>query len=180
MSIRTWTAALVATVTVLAPSTASALDPKVRLTQYRHTAWRVQDGHFGAAPQAIAQSADGYLWIGTGAGLVRYDGVRFTRWVRPGETRPFTAAVYSLLSASEGTLWIGTATRLLSLKNGIVEEHIGGRINAILEDRHHRIWVARSRPPDSDGGLCQVTGATPRCIGGDDGRGPKTVEHLRR
>jgi ligand-binding sensor domain-containing protein len=45
---------------------------------------------------------------------------------------------------------------------------VRGRINAIIEDREHRIWVARSRPPDSSGGLCQVDGEQPRCVGGDD------------
>ena len=43
-----------------------ALDPKARITQYRHTAWRVQDGAFESAPNAITQTADGYIWIGTG------------------------------------------------------------------------------------------------------------------
>ena len=153
---------------LLAPAPASALDPEVRLTQYRHTAWRVQDGSFASAPMAIAQTADGYIWIGTTAGLVRYDGVRFTPWIRPGETVPFSAAVYSLLSSSDGTLWIGTAARLYSFKDNKVDEHVRGRINAIIEDRQRRIWVARSRPPDSEGGLCQAVGEKPRCIGGDD------------
>jgi ligand-binding sensor domain-containing protein len=39
--------------------------------------WRIQDGHLPAPPDAIAQTADGYLWVGTPAGLVRFDGVRF-------------------------------------------------------------------------------------------------------
>lgn len=159
---------MVATISVMAPGPVSALDPTVRLTQYRHTAWRVQDGHFASAPHAIAQTDDGYVWIGTGAGLVKYDGVRFTPWIRPGETQPFTAAVYSLLNGSDGTLWIGTATELLSLSDGSVERHVRGRINAIIEDRDHRVWVARSRTPDSAGGLCLVSGENPRCIGGDD------------
>ena len=115
MSIREWIT-IAAIGCLLAPAPASALDPKVRLTQYRHTAWRVQDGYFAAAPNAIAQTADGYIWIGTGAGLVRYDGVRFAPWIRPGETLPFSAAVYSLLSSSDGTLWIGTAARLVQLE----------------------------------------------------------------
>ena len=153
---------------LLAPAPATALDPKVRLTQYRHTAWRVQDGYFASAPNAIAQTADGYIWIGTGAGLVKYDGVRFVPWVAPGDTLPFSALVLSLLSSSDGTLWIGTATRLLSWKNNTLAEHVRGRINAIIEDRQHRIWVARSRPPDASGGLCQAAGEQPRCIGGDD------------
>ena len=60
------------------------------------------------------------------------------------------------------------AAGLLSWKNNKVEEHVRGRINAIIEDRKHRIWVARSRPPDANGGLCQAVGEKPRCIGGDD------------
>ena len=166
MSIRKWIT-IAAIGCLLTPAAASALDPKVRLSQYHHTAWRVQDGYFAAAPNAIAQTADGYIWIGTEAGLVRYDGVRFVPWVPPGETAPFGAAVYSLLSSSDGTLWIGTSAGLRSWKNNKLEQHVRGRINAIIEDRKQRIWVARSRVPDADGGLCQAAGEQPRCIGGD-------------
>src|SRR5262245_54730659 len=164
---RRWTTAA-AIGCLLASSPARALDSTIRLTQYRHTAWRVQDGSFAAAPNAMAQTADGYIWIGTGAGLVKFDGVRFAPWTPPGQQTPFSAAVYSLLGASDGTLWIGTSTRLLSLKNNTVSEHVRGGINAIIEDRQHRIWIARSRPPDAAGGLCQAAGEQPRCIGGDD------------
>ena len=62
---------------------AHALDPTRRISQYGHTAWRIQDGFLGASPNAIAQTADGYLWIGTEAGLVRFDGVRFVPWTPP-------------------------------------------------------------------------------------------------
>src|SRR4029450_3503291 len=65
---------------VLATRPAAALDEKTRITQYRHTAWRVQEGAFESAPNAITQTADGYIWIGTDSGLVKYDGVRFQRW----------------------------------------------------------------------------------------------------
>ena len=164
---RTWTTAA-AIGCLLASSPASGLDSTLRLTQYRRTAWRVQDGSFAAAPNAIAQTTDGYIWIGTGAGLVKYDGVRFAPWTAPGQPTPFSAVVLSLLGAADGTLWIGTATQLWSLKNNTLSEHVRGRINAIIEDRHHRIWVARSRPPDPNGGLCQAAGEQPRCIGGDD------------
>ena len=152
---------------LLASSPASGLDSTLRLTQYQHAAWRVQDGSFAAAPNAIAQTTDGYIWIGTGAGLVKYDGVRFAPWTPPGQPTPFSAVVLSLLAAADGTLWIGTATQLWSLKNNTLSEHVRGRINAIIEDRHHRIWVARSRPPDPTGGLCQAAGEQPRCLGAD-------------
>ena len=54
-----------------------ALDADRRISQYAHTAWRTQDGAFSGTPNAIMQTADGYIWIGTQAGLVRFDGVRF-------------------------------------------------------------------------------------------------------
>jgi len=46
---------------VLGLRPATALDPHTRITQYFHTAWRVQDGAFGAAPGAITQTSDGYV-----------------------------------------------------------------------------------------------------------------------
>lgn len=147
---------------------ASALDPNVRITQYRHSAWRIQEGAFASAPNVIAQTRDGYIWIGTGSGLVKYDGVRFRPWSPPGAKSVSGTIVYSLLSSSNGTLWIGTAERLLSWRNGKIQERLRGRINSIVEDRKGRIWVARSRAPDLNGGLCQVAGEHPRCIGGDD------------
>jgi signal transduction histidine kinase/ligand-binding sensor domain-containing protein len=154
---------------VLAVRPAVALDAKARITQYRHTAWRVQEGAFESAPTAITQTADGYIWIGTDSGLVKYDGVRFTRWTPPEGKSLLSSAIVSLLSSSDGTLWIGTAAGLQSWKNNNLQNHVLGRIGVILEDRKHRIWVARPRPPDLSGGLCQVVGEHPGCIGGSDG-----------
>ena len=62
--------------TLLGPP-AIALDPSHQLTQFGHTAWRVRDGQLPGSPLALAQTSDGFLWIGTEAGLVRFDGVRF-------------------------------------------------------------------------------------------------------
>src|SRR5882724_518238 len=145
MSIRIATASILL---VLAAQPATALDPKTRITQYRHTAWRMQEGAFESAPNVIAQTADGYIWIGTGSGLVKYDGVRFSPWTPPAG-KSVSGPVISLRSSSDGTLWIGTGTQLLSWKNNNLQEHVRGRINSILEDRKHRIWVARSRVRDS-------------------------------
>jgi signal transduction histidine kinase/ligand-binding sensor domain-containing protein len=152
----------------LAGVPADALDPKTQITQYRHTAWRVQEGAFESAPNAIAQTTDGYIWIGTGSGLVKYDGVRFVPWTPPAGNGLPLSAIFSLRGSSDGALWIGTGTRLLSWKNNHLREYVAGRINTILEDHHGRIWVTRSRVPDLNGGLCQVVGESPRCIGGDD------------
>jgi len=60
-----------------------AVDPGRYISQYGHTAWRIQDGFLGGAANAIAQTTDGYLWIGTQAGLLRFDGIRFVPWTPP-------------------------------------------------------------------------------------------------
>src|SRR5258708_3758330 len=66
---------------LLFETSAWAVDPTHHISQYAHTAWRIQDGVFSGAPKVIAQTADGYLWIGTTSGLMRFDGVRFVPWI---------------------------------------------------------------------------------------------------
>lgn len=98
-------AALVAA-TVLGARPATAATPGV-LTGYALTTWaESEDGPFGAIA-AIAQDADGYLWIGTSAGLFRFDGARFTPWSRIGATRLPDAPVTALLVGRDGRLWVG-------------------------------------------------------------------------
>ena len=155
-------------VLLLIAGRASAVDPNMRITQYRHAAWRLQEGAFASAPNVTAQTADGYIWLGTSSGLVRYDGVHFSPLPASAAGSLASAIIYSLHAASDGTLWIGTAAGLASWKNGQVQEHVRGRINSIVEDGKGRIWVARSRVPDTNGGLCQAAGEHPGCIGGDD------------
>jgi hypothetical protein len=46
---------------LLAPAPAAAVDPERRISQYGHTAWRIQDGFFNGRPNSVAQTADGYL-----------------------------------------------------------------------------------------------------------------------
>ena len=51
-----------------------------QLTQFAHTAWRFQEGVFDASPVSIAQTTDGFLWIGTLNGLIRFDKHGGSRW----------------------------------------------------------------------------------------------------
>ena len=156
----------------LCPGAALALDPDTRLSQYAHSAWRIQDGSLGGAPGAIVQTADGYVWIGTSTGLVRFDGVRFVAW-KPADGDQWLSSnsVWSLLGARDGTLWIGTGSNLARLKNGRLFNYTNGRgrINAIVEDQRGAVWISRSRVRDDAGPLCEVTGDTLRCYGKADG-----------
>jgi signal transduction histidine kinase/ligand-binding sensor domain-containing protein len=149
-----------------------ALDPRTHVTQYAHTAWRLQDGFFSGAPLAFAQTTDGYLWIGTEAGLLRFDGVRFVPWTPPeGSMLQPSTGVYSLLATMDGSLWIGTGANLFRFKDDklTVYTNATGRFNSIVEDRNGIVWVARTRTSDGAGPLCQVIEAKLRCYGKSDG-----------
>jgi signal transduction histidine kinase/ligand-binding sensor domain-containing protein len=157
-------------------SPAAALDANARITQYVHTAWRVQEGAFDAAPNAVTQTSDGYIWIGTNSGLLRYDGVRFAPWTLPASKT--LSAIISLQTSSNGTLWIGTSTGLFSWKDNRLQRHVPGRINSIVEDRKGRIWVARTRVQGPSGGLCEVLPSEVKCFGGEDQPIPPTASAL--
>src|ERR1700722_1653753 len=57
--------------------TARALDPNKKLTQYVHRTWQTPEGLSQTSVYSVTQSHDGYLWIGTQSGVLRFDGVEF-------------------------------------------------------------------------------------------------------
>src|SRR6201999_176936 len=97
---------------------AGALDTSRQISQYGHSAWRIEDGVFAGTPNAIAQTTDGYLWIGTQTGLTRFDGVRFVSWTVPGGKQLPSSRINSLLGSRDGSLWIGTTKGLARWRNG--------------------------------------------------------------
>src|SRR3954451_19167585 len=83
-----------------------AFIPQRRITQYTHRVWTQAEGLPQDTVRAIAQTSDGYLWVGTDEGLARFDGFRFVSFgKRPGELPD--AAITALSAASDGSLWIG-------------------------------------------------------------------------
>jgi signal transduction histidine kinase len=150
---------------------AGALDTSRQISQYGHTAWRIQDGVFAGTPNAIAQTTDGYLWIGTQSGLTRFDGVRFVSWRPPKGKELPSSRINSLLGARDGSLWIGTPKGLARWRDGELTNYRNptGAIMAILEDRAGTIWIARANMSDTKGPLCKVTDTGLRCYGRNDG-----------
>jgi len=64
-------------------SGAYGLDPALDVSQYAHTAWKIREGFTKGQIISIAQTPDGYLWLGTEFGLLRFDGVRNVPWQSP-------------------------------------------------------------------------------------------------
>jgi signal transduction histidine kinase/ligand-binding sensor domain-containing protein len=148
----------------------TALDPALRISQYGHTAWRIQDGVFNGSPSVITQTADGYLWIGTTTGLVRFDGVRFTAWHPPAGERLLDSRVFSLLGARDGSLWIGTGYSISRWKDGKLANfpQLSGRIESMVEDSEGTVWLVRTQATDGMGPLCQIKEERLRCYGVND------------
>ena len=151
---------------------AGALDPTRQISQYAHTAWRIQDGDLSGSPHAITQTKDGYLWIGTETGLLRFDGVRFVPWAAPAGKHLPSRKIASLLGANDGSLWIGTFRGLAHWKDGSLLDYpdVAGFIESILQDPEGTVWIVRSGVQDQKGGLCRIadSGAV-RCYGPSDG-----------
>src|SRR5690348_12683712 len=95
-----------------------ALNPALDVSQYAHTPWKVRDGFPKGYVNSIAQTPDGYLWLGTEFGLVRFDGVEPAAWQPPPDQRLPSNNIHSLLASRDGTLWIGTLSGLASWKDG--------------------------------------------------------------
>ncbi|WP_280155761.1 sensor histidine kinase [Piscinibacter sp. XHJ-5] len=153
---------------------AQALDPALDIGQYAHTAWRLSEGFAKGTIGPIAQTPDGYLWLGTDFGLTRFDGVRNVPWLPPaGEALP-NSFIRTLLVARDGTLWIGTLSGLASWNGRHLTAYppLAGRgINALFEDRQGTIWVG-TQSTAADGHVCAVRAAGVHCDGQDGTFGP--------
>jgi signal transduction histidine kinase/ligand-binding sensor domain-containing protein len=142
-----------------------------RTSQYAHTAWRTQDGFFRGTPQAITQTKDGYLWIGSEGGLVRFDGVRFVPWTSPNGQKLPSNSIHALLGADDGSLWIGTSRGLAHWNNVALTNLATSTafIEAIVQDDKSTIWITRSQIHDQDGPLCEAVADALHCHGVQDG-----------
>lgn len=70
------------------------------------TSWGTEDGLPRNTVPAITQTRDGYLWLGTLNGLVRFDGIRFTVFDEVNTPGLASSGIASLFEDSQGRLWI--------------------------------------------------------------------------
>lgn len=160
---------LLASLAFVAPAAARAQPTARPLAEYFHTAWTRRDG----APAeifALAQTTDGYLWLGSSTGLFRFDGVTFERYAaRPGAS-PAEQNVASLFAASDGALWIGGifggVTRLLDGRVQTYGERDGlpaSTVNRLARDASGAMLAA------TGAGLFRLQGAAWQRVGAAQG-----------
>src|SRR5580658_6335790 len=122
-------------------------DLGTELRDYALHTWSKADGLPDGSVTVIQQTQDGYLWVGTAAGLVRFDGVKFTEVSLPrnGLSRP--AAITALREDMDGCVWIGTEARgLFRWRDGQVQ-HFGTpeglldeNVTSLTLDAAGRLW----------------------------------------
>ena len=93
-----------------------ALSRTKSLTQYTRTIWTQEQGLPQDTIRAIAQTTDGYLWLGTDEGLARFDGYEFVIFNKDHGDLP-SNSITALSAGSDGSLWIGTADGLTCYRN---------------------------------------------------------------
>jgi ligand-binding sensor domain-containing protein len=124
------------------PARASDLSP------YHSRTWQTDDGLPKNTVQAVVQTRDGFLWVGTQNGLTRFDGARFTLFRRTVFPEMKNANILGLCEAKDGSLWIATGSGgVLRLRDGKFV-HYGKTeglahdwtLGSILETRDGSIW----------------------------------------
>jgi signal transduction histidine kinase/ligand-binding sensor domain-containing protein len=145
---------------------ASALNPALEISQYARTSWRVRSGFSLGNVYAMAQTPDGYLWLGSEFGLFRFDGVRIIPWQPPtGQHLP--GAAFSLLVTRDGTLWIGSFSGVATWNGAKLTrrpEFDGKFVWSLLEDREGTVWASIF---GAAGRLCAIQSSGTTCYGED-------------
>ncbi len=170
---------ILASALALAASTAAALDPAKRITQYGHDVWQIEQGLPHNTVRAIAQTSDGYLWLGTLEGLVRFDGVRFTVFDANNTPGLPDSAIGALLGDRTGALWIGTESGLVRYRDGRFEPYpftgvvAALSVTALAEGADGTVWVGTQVE-----GVLQVKGSALVGYPGLSGPPGRTVSAL--
>jgi signal transduction histidine kinase/ligand-binding sensor domain-containing protein len=156
---------------------AFALNPNRDIHQLAHRSWGEKEGYPGRS-EALAQTTDGFLWIGTDVGLFRFDGIRFELYVpNSGDQLP-EERVRSLLARSDGSLWIAYryGKKICVLRNGNVKcygdiDGVTSNGITLVQDHESAIWAK------TETGLIRFNGTRWEHIGGN-WNFPDGVPHL--
>jgi ligand-binding sensor domain-containing protein/signal transduction histidine kinase len=123
-----------------------ALNPAYRISQYTRSSWRSNAGI--QAVRRIKQTPDGYLWLATRSGLMRFDGVHFSTFKAGSEEGLESSTIQDLLIDPDGSMWVATRGGGLAhyqggkfhtytLRDGLPSEDIA----SLFRDSHGTLWV---------------------------------------
>lgn len=152
-----WTTAVSAASSLPVQESPFSLDPQKAITQYMHRVWEKEQGLPQNSVNTILQTHDGYIWLGTQEGLVRFDGVKFTVFNKRNTPALKNNYIWSLCEDSSHRLWIGTNGGGLTCMQGDsgmtftkTDGLAGNIVWCVREDHRKSIWVG------TDEGLCRL------------------------
>ncbi|HEV7507700.1 MAG TPA: two-component regulator propeller domain-containing protein [Thermoanaerobaculia bacterium] len=145
---RGWIFVLLAGLALTLPPPALPLDTGENHPPYRLESWQNEQGLPQNTVASIAQTPDGYLWLATQEGLVRFDGIRFQIFLASNAPGLASNSIFRLVAAANGTLWIGTdgggLGRLrggkftsLTQRDGLPRDNV----EALLADGEGGLWI---------------------------------------
>ena len=142
----------------------TALSQVLDAPRYMLDQWQSDEGLPHSAVTTIFQGKDGYLWIGTGVGLVRFDGMRFVNVFE--DKVPFLADsyVWSISEDKSGVLWVGSSNGLIKYQNHEIETFTTAHglpnnfVRSLMHDKEGRLWVGTY-----GGGICLFDTLTGSC-----------------
>ena len=138
--------AVCAALMALGVVSAMALDPHTAVAHYGYQSWQTDTGLPQNTVHAIVQGKDGFVWVATEGGLVRFDGVDFRVYTRANTPELPSDLIDDLMEDRSGTLWISTSGGLARMRDGKVEAFGAQGIPATqvwrtFEDARGVVWV---------------------------------------
>ncbi len=166
-------------VVIAAVTRAGALDPQKAITQYIQTVWTTDAGLPQTSVYTVAQTSDGYLWVGTESGLARFDGISFKVYNRRNTPALPTDYIARLLGARDGSLWIATDSGVVHETGGVwttytVHDGLSSNdIHALFEGSDGSLWVGTAK------GLNRLQNGKIQAFGSRDGLPGTAVTDLK-
>lgn len=157
-----------------------AREPRPELNQLDLRSYSIPEGLPSSRVQALLQSKEGALWVGTIEGLARFDGVRFQPVLLPGARPGSRLGVFHLAEDQKGALWIATHEGVRRLDKGQVTSLTrqdglpGNLVSHLLPDPEGGMWVGTSE------GLCRVREGKVQAFGLGDGLSDLNIQALAR
>ena len=134
-------------------ASALALDPHRSLDHYGHQTWRTDSGLPQNTVHSILQTRDGFVWLGTDGGLVRFDGIDFVTFDAGNTPQLKSDTISDLLEDHSGNLWISTSAGLVSYREGAFTAYTAAQglpadtVWFSYEDHHQRLWAITAAGP---------------------------------
>jgi signal transduction histidine kinase/ligand-binding sensor domain-containing protein len=134
-----------------------ALEPSTPLANYGRQSWGMENGLPQNTVQSLVQTRNGFIWLGTEVGLVRFDGNSFAVFDKNSTPALPDNDVRCLLAASDGSLWIGTSEGLARWKDGAANIFTdkdglpGDNVRGLAEASDGAVWAY------TDAGLARQT-----------------------